>query len=1102
MDSKYLFEEDKTFHKHEETIMKLWDVNKTYTNIRKYHMSSPKFIMMDGPPFVSGNLHSGHIAISTIKSIISNYKTMKNFDTHTTLGYDCHGLPIESKVCAEQNIKSLEEIKEMGIGKFNQLCDETITKYSDSWRPLFTRLGRLTDFDDTYMTRDKNFMESCMFIFKNLFDKDLVYRGNKVMAYSYQLNTPLSNFEASQNYKEKTTNTVYAKFKKSDEDNTYFVAWTTTPWTLTMNMALCINRKYDYCKIQFKDDPDILIVEKNSIKNLCSKKKKTYDIIDTISGKDLIGVIYEPIFDYVQKIKSDFVHKIIEDGYVKNDGIGTGIVHQAPAFGSDDYNICEKNDIIDNVSIDLFCPVSETGCFTLDDSELNGNLVFDCDKYIIKQLETNNNLYKTHMYKHQYPYCYRTDTPLIYKTTTSLFIKVTELKDRMAELNKTVNWYPKTTGEIHFQNWIENAKDWAVSRYRFYGTPIPIWVNDKDENDMICIGSVDELLEQGTIDGKKIETLDNLHPEYVNDIKIIKDGNSYSRIPDIFDCWFESGAVPFAQLHYPFTEESKVIEDREFLSDFVCEGIDQTRGWFYTLLVLSTAVLDKAPYRNVMCMGLVLDENGQKISKKYGNFENPMDIIDNYGSDALRTYIASSPIVRGESLKFSKTQLYEVKGKIVKYINIVKYFTENAGFYEKEFEGLELNILEKSENLFDRWIIEKSKELICDTNKYMESYEINKAILGLLDFIEIISTEYVIFNRKRFRGSLGKDEQKKSLNTLFHIIKEFNKLISPFMPFTSEYIFKKLSLFYDESSTTIFLTNYPKDEEYDIKLLGMVKDLQSIVQMTKNLRCKSKNHRQAITPFKEIGIYHESEEYLKSVIDNIQYFKDDINYNTHIIGHLDDTIDVDIKLNLKEIGKKFKKESKIIKEYLTNIVSDQELLKNCKKLGTDIIHDKLGKIPKDCFELFYKPKVISDDKYSAIFDDDTQILVRINHEFDEEINFYKQMRLIFSGIQQKRKFLGLKSWNKINIVFDTKLINNPIFDSMTEIYKKEFSVIESMSNLENTHIMVGDFSNVDELGFMIDEIAEINGCTNYYYKHKYEYSNGTFDEFYLYINFK
>jgi isoleucyl-tRNA synthetase len=1130
--------EDSTYIAHEDEYVKLWnkvesDVDifndqylgkpvNLYRKMIEKNKDMPEVIFMDGPPFVSGLLHPGHVLVGTAKSVMFIYEIMSGRLCVVKLGYDCHGLPAVNKTAAENGLTTIESIKKVGLANFNKMCENMIFKYSKSWTPLIQRFGRHADFDNTYMTRDKNFMETCFWIFKQFWNKGLVYKGYKVMAYSYANQTSLSNFEAAMNYVEKETKSIYVGFelvKNTNEINEtktkdFFVAWTTTPWTLPANMALCVNKDITYVRISVDNDSNIYILGKNCVKNLFNKKSKI-KILGEMKGSELVGMKYIPLYEFINETKQ--MYQIVSDNYVMEGDNGSAIVHLAPAFGEDDFRVCVANNIVNNINISDYCPLDESGKYTDIVSTYKGRLVFDCEDDIRAELKNRNVLFKTQLYKHNYPYCWRSDTPLIYRTVKSWYIKVVDLRDRMIELISTVNITPIEIRN-RFRQWLSNTKDWAISRSTSYATPIPLWVNDEDESDVICVGSIDELAK---LSGKNVEDINNLHPEFVNDIVIEMNGKKYHRIMDTFDCWYESGAVPMGQIHYPFAKESKVIEDREYLSDFICEGSDQTRGWFYTLLVISTAIFNKAPYRNVICTGMILDEDGRKFSKKLGNYVDPMDAINTFGADILRIYLINSPAMNADCLKYSDKAIKQLKIRFTPYINGVKFWIEHAMNYLNKRGIDHFNIpdikYDSLTNLMDKWIILRTDKLINNVNNSMSKFKLGDAINYLIEFIDELTNWYIKFNRNRIKGlnSINnndgngndndnnndketkiistknetkiistKNEEKNhddwfvSLSVLYNVLMKYCRLWAPFMPFLSEHIYQYLRHCSNRFTNvdSVMLTNYPtvNDNSDQSKItcegnndtLQMFQDLQRVCSMVRSMRDTSPMHNKLIVPIKTCTIYHNDNKYLEILKNNISLVQTELNCQQFNFEKLNENTSIRVDPDRKVIGQMFKKDSaNVIKlltsqteEFMMKVYNKTEMLKYCEN-GFDVILDE------KYYNIIKKPKEkIQGNTIMSLIDND--LMVSIDYTYDEVIHNIYQNKRMFIAIQNIRKNMGIRPWNKVKIILDTKLME------VLNKWSGENYLIESLDkSLSNAEIMIADFSD-DEFYSSLNGLRE------------------------------
>ena len=1045
--------EDPSYIGHEEALVKIWNANTEtkqdlYSQMIAKNRGNAEYVFMDGPPFVSGNLHPGHVAVGSAKSAVHIYKIMKGMMCVVKLGYDCHGLPAVNKAASENNLDTLEKIKTVGLANFNQMCEQMIFKYSKSWTPLIQRLGRFADFDDVYMTRDLPFMETCIWIFDQLWKKGLVYKGNKVMAYSYGNHTPLSNFEASQNYQEKESKSIYVRFEAEPRQNSskeYFVAWTTTPWTLPLNLALCVNADVDYVRVKVDDDPNVYILGRKCLYNLYSKKQKI-TILETFKGSDLIGIRYKPMFPFTLTIDQGLdikrEYKIVADNYVSEGDIGSAIVHLAPAFGEDDFRVCAMNGLIDNMTVSNYCPLDDGGKYTDVIEPYKGLVVFESEDGIRAHLKKTGDLLKIQLYKHNYPYCWRTETPLIYRTTPSYYIRVTALKDRLIELNKMVRWHPKEVGENRFHQWLNGIKDWAVSRSTSYATPIMLWVSE-DGSDTLCVGSIQEL---ESLTG---QTITNLHPEYVNDLVIEKNGMVYRRIPDTFDCWFESGAVPMAQLHYPFDPESKVLDSREFLSDFICEGMDQTRGWFYTLMVLSGAIFDRPPYRDVMCTGMILDKEGRKFSKKLGNFVDPQVSINQFGSDVIRTYFINSPVLSADCLKFNEEFIGRLKRRFTPYINGVKFWIEHTLNYLKHnpVQNFKIEDIDRSDNysefanLFDRWILMKTDMLVKNVTERLEGFQLSAAVDHLLDFIEQLTNWYIKFNRDRLKGLESQKDWSDSIRVLYSVLMTYCRLWAPFTPFLSEHIYQHLRCCSVKFSAigSVMLTDYPvtADTHFgtDQNTLVMFTDIQRVCSMVRAMRDTTPNHSKMVVGLRSCTIYHDDEKYLNILKQNLDLVQSELNCNEFIFEKLHENVSIRVEPDRKAIGSFFRKEA----QHVIKLIETQtEEFMGKVYDGTETFSYKSDQYDEVMDQRFYRlsrtPKsTIDKDNFLCKIDKD--LMVGIDHTYDLQIHTAYQMKRLHSAVQNARKAMSLRPWNKITVILDdvyaTETVKNDLHDSLT-----------------------------------------------------------------------
>ena len=763
------------FATEERKVLELWKRLNAFERSVSQRKDAPNFIFYDGPPFATGLPHYGHLVASTLKDIVPRYWTMRGFRVERRFGWDTHGLPIEMDVEKKLGLSGPQSIRELGIEKFNETCRANVLKYVDDWRQTVGRLGRWVDFDNDYKTMDLPFMESVWWVFGELWKKGLVVKGHRVMPYSWRLSTALSNFEAGLDYRDVDDPALTVRMKLNAPvmgKPASLLVWTTTPWTLPSNLAVAVNETLDYVVADHEDGQRYVMAAALAPATLGEKAT----IVGTLKGKELVGLTYAPLFPFFASRAAEGAFRVIASGHVTTTD-GTGLVHMAPAYGEDDYEACKK------AGITLVDPVDASGNFTDEVPPYKGQNVKEADKHIIADLKAQHAIFKHSQIRHPYPYCYRSGTPLIYKSTPSWYVKVETLRERMVENNRDIHWVPGFVGEKRFENWLKEARDWSISRSRFWGTPIPLWASE-DGTEIHCVSSVAEL-EQLT--GEKVT---DLHPHRINHLTFVKNGKTLKLIGDVFDCWFESGSMPYAQLHYPF--ENKQVFESAFPAQFIAEGLDQTRGWFYTLLALSTALFDKPPFKNVIVNGMVLAEDGSKMSKSKQNYPKPELILETYGADALRAYLITSPVVRAEPLKFSEAGVKEiVRTVLLPLQNAWSFFTTYAnvdGWNPKT--AVSPPLAERPE--LDRWIVSVLQTLVREVNEQMEGYYLDKVVPPMLAFIDHLTNWYIRRSRRRFWKSDDATDKASAYATLYEVLVEFSKVLAPVLPFVSESVYQHL----------------------------------------------------------------------------------------------------------------------------------------------------------------------------------------------------------------------------------------------------------------------------------------------------------------------
>lgn len=810
------------FAKNEEAVLEKWARENTFAESLKKRENAPIFRFYDGPPFATGLPHYGHLLAGTIKDVVPRYQAMRGYYVERRFGWDCHGLPIEALAQDALGVSGAYEIRQHGIHAFNEQCRSMVLRYVEQWRNTVTRMGRWVDFDNDYKTMQPSFMESVWWVFKQLWDQNRVYRSHRIMPYSWKLSTPLSNFEAGNNYKDVQDPAVTVRCRITEGaragwgEEAYLLVWTTTPWTLLTNFAICAGPTIDYVAVRDKADGAVYILAEARL-SAVFKKADAYDILETFKGEALKGIRYEPIFPYYKDKPNAFV--VLTDDYVTTTD-GTGLVHNAPAYGEDDFRVCAA------AGITIEDPMDENCAFTAPAPEAwRGRFCKDCDKDIIKELKANGKLVHQATIVHSYPFCDRTDTPLIYRAIDAWYVKVEDLHGRLVENNAKVHWQPEAVGANRFGNWLREAKDWNISRNRFWGSCLPVWICDDDPSDMICVDSVAEL---EALSGVKVT---DLHKHFIDEIVIKKDGRTYHRTPEVLDCWFESGSMPYAQQHYPFSD--KKLEDF-FPADFIAEGLDQTRGWFYTLLVLGTLLFGEAPYKNVVVNGLVLAEDGKKMSKRLKNYPAPDDVINRYGADALRLYMINSPVVRAENLRFSETGVRQLlRDLLIPWWNAYSFFVTYAN--ADHFEEAEV-VRPDSENVLDRWIVSSMETLINDVTAAMDAYDLQKAVRPFVAFIDDLTNWYIRRSRRRFWKSEDDNDKRSAYRTLRYVLVQLSKVAAPFCPFVAEQIYSNLKGASDPIS--VHLCDFPSADASarDLQLEADMAQVQRMVRLGRQLR--------------------------------------------------------------------------------------------------------------------------------------------------------------------------------------------------------------------------------------------------------------------------
>ena len=1073
------------------------------SELNKYRQSNNQSFNSDwGPAFVSSaNLHMGHTLVESTKSTVLNYKQMCGFNCSNQLGLDTHGLPIECKANERLGIKTTYEVEKLGIDIYNAECKKMINEFSGSWADIYARMGRWVDHSTTYKTMDCNYMESVWWVFKQLWDKGLVYQGSKVMPFSTKCETAISKSESTENYKMVSDKSIYVKFKiipnNENTQNTYFLVWTTTPWTLPGNLALCLNPTDTYVLVglisENQEKEPLYILAESCVENVWPTKKSQkpiYTILKTFIGSELANIEYEPLYkvyggrkwltvvdNYVEASEIDEEIEQTEHNQKQNkkQSKGTGIVHIAPFFGQEDWNVCLKNNIVTTSEVYTMCPVDSTGCYTSFVPKYAKKYIFDCNQLIIDELKQDCKLVKIQTIDHKYPFCPRTDTPLIYKAVPGLFIKVSALKERMLKNDEKVEWITTITQNL-YRKWVENAEDWNISRSRIFGTPIPVWVSE-DGKEMKCFGSIAELVEAAKLD----KPLVDLHPEFVNNIKILSsEGRGYlKRVPEIFDCWFESGCVPLGRIHYPF-ENKTAFDNQEYLSDFVCEGREQFKLWFYNMSILSTALFDKPAFKTVLATGMILAEDGKKMAKRKGNFKDPRDLIKSYGADAVRLYLLRSPALIGEPLRLKEQDILIIKNHTNLLTNACAFLSDHYGRLKENGKKITLEL--KSDHVMDQWIKSRTHTLISKIHTNMKNYKLAKCANAITEHFDVLANSYIKLNRDRMKGKMGIEEWTKSLSTLYQVLTTFIVICAPFMPFLSEYLYGKLNMIERwHESPSVHLLGYPQNNEYmeyNPELEDRFYKFERVVNLIRNIR--GSNSIQFKRPVSTAVICHDDPKFITDIKLCEEYLIGESNLITVKYDVLKKYVTYELKPNnfkLKELLVSLDrlKEIKKFMDAISDIANDNEKLQNFMKHGKIMVYDiELG---YDEIELYVKQVDISEytkESNTYKLQTDLDLMVLLDTDMTAEVKSKYSLKLICTRIQRMRKEAGLKPVDKINIWYLTehKQVSSLMNENTEYLTNYLFSLPKSFCRTDE----LPNILSKDKIELLDDEIIEIVIC--------------------------
>jgi len=977
-----------SFPAREEEIVKFWRDNKIFEASVAQRTGGKKFIFYDGPPFATGLPHYGHLLAGTIKDVVPRYKTMKGFHVPRRFGWDCHGLPVENEIEKSQNLSGKHDIEAFGIANFNEACRSIVLRYTSEWKTTVERMGRWVDFNDIYRTMDPNFMESVWWVFKQLWDKGLVYEGFKVMPYSAKLGTPLSNFEAGENYHDVDDPALTVAFPLEEDPKTSILAWTTTPWTLPSNLALLVGPEIDYVEIKTEEGKHYILAKSRLEAHF---KEIDYSTIREMKGKELVGKRYKPLFHYFAQLKDEGAFRVIAEESVSVDD-GTGVVHAAPAFGEVDFYACKKE------GIPLVCPVDENGKFTKEIAPYQGLFVKDADKGIAKEIKEMGRLFHQGTIHHRYPFCWRSDTPLIYKAVASWFVSVEKIKENLLKTNQQTTWVPSHLKEGRFGKWLEGARDWAISRNRYWGTPIPIWRSESGK--IKVIGSKEELEK---LTGQKI---DDLHRHFIDDLTFTFDGELYKRASEVFDCWFESGSMPYAQNHYPF--ENK--ENFPFPADFIAEGLDQTRGWFYTLMILSTALFDKPAFYNVVVNGIILAEDGNKMSKRLRNYPDPQEVINQYGADAIRLYMLHSPAVRADDLCFSKAGVELVLRQIlIPFWNAYAFFATYAKIYKWSPDQTLNN---PPEALIDKWMLSSLHKLIHEVEEGMDHYELQKGVEPLVSFVDGLTNWYIRRSRRRFWSDEATQDRHEAFSTLYRVLVGLSQVAAPFIPFLSESLWQELKV--DGMADSVHLSDYPTYDETirNIALEEAMEGVQKAVSLGHALR---KEHRLKVRqPLRRAFVTSSNKHLLGLLESKANLIADELNVKEVDFSlREEELVHLKVKPLFRILGKRVGNKMPQLKEKIEKLSKKEvDELRRGHSITLDLEGTEFVLSPEEV-------EIVREVKEGVIAQNEGEITVALDPELNDELILEGLARELVNKVNTYRRDKEFDVVDRIHLTLET-----------------------------------------------------------------------------------
>lgn len=1018
------FDKAKSFPELEREILDKWDQDQPFKESIEQRDEKDSFVFYDGPPFATGLPHYGHLLAGTIKDIVPRYWSMKGKHIPRRFGWDCHGLPIESLIQNELGLSGVGDIISHGIDNFNEACRSSVLKYTSEWEQTVRRMGRWVDFQDDYKTMDKSFMESVWWVFQQCWEKGLIYQGYRIQPYSPALATPLSNFETNQGYKDRQDPSLTIRLPLLDDSGEVsdesLIVWTTTPWTLPSNMATAVGPEIDYVLVEsdVEGAGNVWLAESR----IASYFKEAPEFLKRAKGSELAGRRYQPLFDYMTQAQGDTEeHKnrfqILTADFVSTEN-GTGIVHIAPSFGEDDFILGEDN------NLGLFDPLDSDGKFTSTVADWEGLGAKEADKSIMKAIKDAGHIYRQETLNHSYPHCYRTGVPLLYRAVKTWFLTLEEeitnpegvtktLKQWMIDNNQEINWVPGHIRDGRFGKWLENARDWNLSRNRFWGTPLPIWI--AEDGDMICIGSEAEL---AALTGQPVE---DLHMHIVDKLEVRTSdgktfdpaGKAYARTPEVFDCWFESGSMPYAQNHYPFENKEKV--EANFPADFIAEGLDQTRGWFYTLTILSSALFQKPAFKNVIVNGIILAEDGNKMSKSLRNYPDPNLLIERTGADAIRLFMINSAAVKGSELKFAEEGVREiVKSVLLPLWNSLSLLVDYANLdASKDQLSWRPGQHIESDVELDRWILAVQQELLVKIQEEMEAFRLYNVVPAIVEFIDSLTNWYIRRSKERFWKSSNDDDKNQAYSTLYEVMVTLSQVLAPFLPFFAEEMYQILVREVEgpDSQVSVHLTDFPVADSslQDSELVHQMELVRELINMGRSLRAK--NELKTRQPLQSLSVVVRKQED-RDLIERMQSLVlDELNIKELIFAEEEaDLVVLSAKANFKLLGKRFGKGMKTAAGEIAQLGVDAI----AKLQAGEKVTLSMGDIELD--EILIQRDV----KEGVVVDASELFTIAIDTQITEELELECLARELVNRIQTTRKSQKFDVSDQIEVTLYTE----------------------------------------------------------------------------------